>query len=158
MAGSLTTHVLDTAQGRPAADLAIEVWRFDATGGGRTLVKTTHTNVDGRTDGPLLRGDELEIGIYELIFATPALRQAQEQVAAWMRAAGMTVRRDNVGNLIGRYEAARRGAPTLLLGSHLDTVRNAGKYDGPLDVLRRFFTLLGQAQVIRNGTVVTARE
>src|ERR671936_880500 len=68
-------------------------------------------------------------------FATPAMRQAQEQVAAWMRAAGMTVRRDNVGNLIGRYEAARRGAPTLLLGSHLDTVRNAGKYDGSLGVL-----------------------
>ena len=68
-------------------------------------------------------------------FATPAMRQAQEQVAAWMRAAGMTVRRDNVGNLIGRYEAARCGAPTLLLGSHLDTVRNAGKYDGSLGVL-----------------------
>jgi 5-hydroxyisourate hydrolase len=69
MAGSLTTHVLDTAQGRPAADLAIEVWRLDATGGGRTLVKTAHTNADGRTDGPLLHGDELEIGIYELVFA-----------------------------------------------------------------------------------------
>src|SRR5919204_5655544 len=68
-------------------------------------------------------------------FATPAMRQAQQQVAAWMRAAGMTVRRDNVGNLIGRYEAVRHGAPTLLLGSHLDTVRNAGKYDGPLGVL-----------------------
>ena len=68
-------------------------------------------------------------------FATPAMRQAQEQVASWMRAAGMTARRDNIGNLIGRYEAARPGAPALLLGSHLDTVRDAGKYDGPLGVL-----------------------
>jgi len=68
-------------------------------------------------------------------FATMAMRQVQEQVAAWMRAAGMTVRRDNVGNLIGRYAADRPDAPTLLLGSHLDTVRDAGKYDGPLGVL-----------------------
>ena len=68
-------------------------------------------------------------------FATMAMRQAHERVAAWMRAAGMTVRRDNIGNLIGRYEADRPGAPTLLLGSHLDTVRDAGKYDGPLGVL-----------------------
>jgi 5-hydroxyisourate hydrolase len=73
MAGSLTTHVLDTAQGRPAADLAVEVWRLDATGGGRTLVKTAHTNADG----PLLRGDELEIGMYELIFAVGPYLAAQ---------------------------------------------------------------------------------
>jgi 5-hydroxyisourate hydrolase len=77
MAGSLTTHVLDTAQGSPAADLAIEVWRLDATGGGRTLVKTAHTNADGRTDGPLLRGDELEMAIYELIFAVGPYFAAQ---------------------------------------------------------------------------------
>lgn len=68
-------------------------------------------------------------------FATPALRRATDAVAAWMRAASMSVRRDNVGNLIGRYEADRPGARTLLLGSHLDTVRDAGRYDGPLGVL-----------------------
>lgn len=68
-------------------------------------------------------------------FATQALRQASEAVAAWMRAAGMAVERDNVGNLIGRYEANRPGAKTLLLGSHLDSVRDAGKYDGPLGVM-----------------------
>jgi allantoate deiminase len=68
-------------------------------------------------------------------FATPALRQAADAVAGWMRAAGMAVRQDNAGNLIGRYEAARPGGKTLLLGSHLDSVRDAGRYDGPLGVL-----------------------
>jgi allantoate deiminase len=68
-------------------------------------------------------------------FATPAMQQATETVAGWMRAAGLIVRRDNAGNLIGRYAAAHEPAPTLLLGSHLDSVRDAGKYDGPLGVL-----------------------
>lgn len=62
------------------------------------------------------------------------MRRAQEMVIGWMRDAGMTVRRDNIGNLRARYEGSRRG-PTLLLGSHLDSVRDAGKYDGPLGVL-----------------------
>jgi allantoate deiminase len=68
-------------------------------------------------------------------FATSALRQASNMVAQWMRAAGMQVREDNIGNLIGRYEAERPDAKTLLLGSHLDSVRDAGRYDGPLGVL-----------------------
>src|SRR5438067_1743200 len=71
--------------------------------------------------------------------ATPALREAGEAVAGWLRDAGMSVRRDAIGNVIGRYEAAPgehpAGAGTLLLGSHVDTVRDAGKYDGPLGVL-----------------------
>jgi len=68
-------------------------------------------------------------------FATPAMRQANDAVATWMRAAGMNVRQDPIGNLIGRYEASSANAKTLLLGSHLDSVRDAGKYDGPLGVL-----------------------
>lgn len=68
-------------------------------------------------------------------FATPALRAAQAQVAAWMAAAGMQVRRDAIGNLIGRYPAAQPDARCLLLGSHLDSVRDAGSFDGPLGVL-----------------------
>lgn len=68
-------------------------------------------------------------------FATPALAQANAAVAEWMRAAGMTARVDAVGNLVGRYAADRADAPTLLLGSHLDSVRDAGRYDGPLGVL-----------------------
>jgi allantoate deiminase len=68
-------------------------------------------------------------------FGTAALRDANAAVAAWMRASGMAVRQDTLGNLIGRYEADHAGAKTLLLGSHLDSVIDAGKYDGPLGVL-----------------------
>ncbi len=68
-------------------------------------------------------------------FATSAMRATNAAVAGWMRDAGMAVRQDSVGNLIGRYEARDIGAKTLLLGSHLDTVRDAGRYDGPLGVL-----------------------
>src|SRR5215468_8402037 len=49
-------------------------------------------------------------------FATPAMRQANDAVATWMRAAGMNVRQDPIGNLIGRYEASSANAKTLLLG------------------------------------------
>jgi len=68
-------------------------------------------------------------------FASNAMREVNETVKTWMHAAGMTVEQDNIGNLIGRYEASQAGAKTLLLGSHLDTVRDAGKYDGPLGVM-----------------------
>lgn len=57
------------------------------------------------------------------------------QVAQWMHAADMTTRTDPAGNLIGRYEGQTPGAPALLIGSHLDTVRNAGRYDGTLGVM-----------------------
>ncbi len=68
-------------------------------------------------------------------FASQALKQANEAVATWMRAAGMSVRSDEIGNLLGRYEADHAEAKTFLLGSHLDSVRDAGKYDGPLGVM-----------------------
>ncbi len=68
-------------------------------------------------------------------FASKPMQQVNEIVKTWMHAAGMTVEQDNIGNLIGRYEANNTGAKTLLLGSHLDTVRDAGKYDGPLGVM-----------------------
>src|SRR3989449_2914746 len=66
-------------------------------------------------------------------FASDAMRRAHQYVREWMRQAGMTVTRDNIGNLRGRYEGT--GDATLLLGSHLDSVRDAGKYDGPLGVM-----------------------
>ena len=68
-------------------------------------------------------------------FATPPMHQVHKALSGWLRAAGMTVEMDAIGNLIGRYEASQPGAPTLLLGSHLDTVRDAGKYDGLLGVM-----------------------
>lgn len=81
-------------------------------------------------------------------FATAALRDACTAVAEWMHAAGMTVRQDAVGNLIGRYEADHSGAKTLLLGSHLDSVIDAGRYDGPLGVL---VALAGVQQLYDQG-------
>jgi len=68
-------------------------------------------------------------------YGSESMRLANERVAEWMRAAGMTARQDNVGNLRGHLGGSRAGGPTLLLGSHLDSVRDAGKYDGPLGVI-----------------------
>jgi allantoate deiminase len=80
--------------------------------------------------------------------ASPPMREVNTLVGGWMRVAGMTVREDAIGNLIGRYEADRAGARTLLLGSHLDTVRDAGRYDGPLGVLTALEVV---AQLHREG-------
>lgn len=75
MAGKLTTHILDTAHGCPAAQVAIALWRI-TDNGDRTLLKETKTNSDGRTDAPLLLGDEMTVGTYELVFAiAPYFRQ-----------------------------------------------------------------------------------
>ncbi len=68
-------------------------------------------------------------------FLSPAMRRVHERVGGWMAEAGLAVREDAVGNLIGRLESPWRGAKTLLLGSHLDTVRDAGRFDGALGVL-----------------------
>lgn len=67
--GRLTTHVLDTSQGRPASHIRIELWWLGANGKQRTLLKATTSNDDGRTDEPLLEGEMLQRGIYELVFA-----------------------------------------------------------------------------------------
>lgn len=72
---------------------------------------------------------------YTRTYLGPAHRAAALQIAAWMREAGMSVRVDSVGSVIGRYEAAAPGAKTLLMGSHFDSVRNGGKYDGVLGIL-----------------------
>ena len=61
--------------------------------------------------------------------------QANDRVAGWMREAGMSVHIDAVGNVVGRLQADDANAPHLMLGSHLDTVRNAGRYDGILGVV-----------------------
>jgi 5-hydroxyisourate hydrolase len=65
MAG-LTTHVLDTARGRPAAGIVIRL--FECKDGERRLLKKTATTADGRTELPLLAADELRAGVYELVF------------------------------------------------------------------------------------------
>ncbi|HEX7221249.1 MAG TPA: allantoate amidohydrolase [Burkholderiales bacterium] len=69
------------------------------------------------------------------VFLSPQARAATDQVLGWMREAGMQARLDAIGNAAGRYEGERPGLPCLMLGSHLDTVRDAGKYDGMLGVV-----------------------
>lgn len=74
--GHLSTHVLDTRDGRPAAGVALHLYRLDA--GGRHWLLTAHTNAEGRSDGPLLAGTDFTAGRYELRFA----------IGAYFRAAG----------------------------------------------------------------------
>ncbi len=68
------------------------------------------------------------------VFLSPEHKACAQAVMSAMRAAGMTVRLDAIGNVVGRYEAAEPGARTLITGSHIDTVRDAGAYDGNLGV------------------------
>ncbi len=69
MPGRLTTHVLDTVHGRPAAGMAVELWSIPDTGH-RELVARVRTNADGRLDAPLLAGEAFVVGRYELLFDT----------------------------------------------------------------------------------------
>ena len=69
------------------------------------------------------------------VYLSPQHLEANQRAARWMTQAGMTVWQDSVGNICGRYEGVQEGAAAILLGSHLDTVRNAGRYDGMLGVL-----------------------
>lgn len=81
-----------------------------------------------------------EPGKLTRVFLSPEQKRASDLVLSWMREAGMTAGIDAIGNVVGRYEAdgsanGRPGAPALVLGSHLDTVRDAGRYDGMLGVV-----------------------
>jgi len=78
-AGRLTTHVLDTMHGKPAAGLAVSLFRID--GEDRELVLSARTNADGRCDAPLLSGPAMRPGVYELVF----------DVAAYFREAGVAL-------------------------------------------------------------------
>src|SRR5437588_4790958 len=69
------------------------------------------------------------------IFLTKEHRAAADLVLSWMRDAGMRAHLDAIGNVCGRYEGESAGLPCLMLGSHYDTVRDAGKWDGPLGLI-----------------------
>jgi allantoate deiminase len=71
----------------------------------------------------------------ERIFLSPEHRAAADQLLGWMREAGMSAHLDAIGNVCGRYEGDRPGLPCLMLGSHYDTVRDAGRWDGPLGLI-----------------------
>ncbi|MCW5590919.1 MAG: allantoate amidohydrolase [Burkholderiales bacterium] len=72
---------------------------------------------------------------YTRTWLSPAHRAAAAQLAEWMREAGMAVRVDGAGSVIGRYEGLAPGAKALVTGSHFDSVRNGGKYDGVVGIL-----------------------
>lgn len=76
-----------------------------------------------------------DVGSTRRTFLCPAMRDCHREITAWLNAAGSDVTVDAAGNLRGFYAAERRNAPRMLLGSHLDTVPNAGAYDGVLGVL-----------------------
>ena len=82
----------------------------------------------------LARHSELAGGLTR-VFLSPEHRAASDLVLGWMREAGMRAERDAIGNTVGRFEGVRAGLPCLMLGSHLDTVRDAGRYDGMLGVV-----------------------
>ncbi|MEE3652887.1 MULTISPECIES: allantoate amidohydrolase [unclassified Brenneria] len=81
------------------------------------------------------------VGQLTRVYLSPEQLRANALVGEWMREAGMRVWQDSVGNICGRYEGLAPNAPALLMGSHLDTVRNAGRYDGMLGVLTAIETV-----------------
>jgi 5-hydroxyisourate hydrolase len=76
--GRLSTHVIDTAHGKPAEGLTIRL--YACNGDERRLLKSAATNSDGRTDQPLLQGSELLTSIYELVFSAADYHRAQREV------------------------------------------------------------------------------
>lgn len=107
MAGRLTTHVLDTARGRPAAGLSISLWRIE--GEARALLAQVVTNEDGRSDTPLLSGDALRAGHYELVFA------AGDYLRAGGQAAGDTLFLDQIPIRFGIGDPGQHYHVPLLL-------------------------------------------
>ena len=114
--GRLTTHVLDTATGKPALGLRIDFLDLNA---GRTLVKTVHTNEDGRCDSPILAGGEFRTGRFELVF----------HVGAYLRAGGVAVPEpaflDEVPIRFGMSEHAHYHVPLLVSPYGYSTYRGS---------------------------------
>jgi len=81
-------------------------------------------------------------------FLSPALERAKDRAAGWMRECGLAVFEDQVGNLIGRLASPDPDAPTVACGSHLDTVRNAGRFDGALGIV---LAILAADRLARRG-------
>ena len=95
---------------------------------------TTATEILARCE-ELARHTSLPDGLIQRIYLSTEHAEVNAIAADWMAAAGMTCWQDAAGNQCGRLEGAEPGLPALLLGSHLDTVPSAGKYDGILGVL-----------------------
>ncbi len=95
-------------------------------GGARAVARCDELGVAPYSDLP----DSLYRG-----YLTPAHRAALDRVGAWMVDAGMQVAIDPAANLVGRYEGLAPGAPALIIASHIDSVRDGGRYDGPLGIM-----------------------
>ena len=118
----------------------------------------TKTSATGLQSVPL--GEEIAGRITELgaiseskahltrLFLTSEHRAAADLILGWMRDAGMRAHIDAIGNVCGRYEGERPGLPCLMLGSHYDTVRDAGEWDGPLGLITAISCV---ANLNRNG-------
>ena len=104
--GFLTTHVLDTARGRPAAGVRIVLWKL--TGAGREEVAESVTNADGRTDAPILPRERFETGTWELVF------HAGDYLRATGQAGAEPLFLDEVPIRFGMAEAAHYHVPLLL--------------------------------------------
>ena len=117
MAGYLTTHVLDTARGCPAAGLEIGLYRLD--GGARRPLRTMLTNADGRTEGPILPEAEFAPGTYELVFAVGAYLRANGQAGA------EPLFLDTVPIRFGMSEATHYHVPLLLSPYGYSTYRGS---------------------------------
>lgn len=115
--GRLTTHVLDTARGKPAAGLGLALYRIE--GDGRRLLKTVVTNHDGRCDAPLLEGAAFATGEYELVF----------EVGAYLRAAGVKLPApaflDRVPIRFGMAEKSHYHVPLLVSPYGYSTYRGS---------------------------------
>ena len=119
--GRLTTHVLDTAAGAPAAGLTIELFRLD--GGETRVCRPSRTNDDGRVDGPLLEGDALTAGVYELRF------HAGDYLAPAPRPAGPGLSRRGADPL--RHRRAGRALPRAAAAFALRLFHLSGKLMRP---------------------------
>lgn len=117
MGGFLTTHVLDTARGCPAADLKVELYRLAGTA--RHLVRTLNTNEDGRTDMHILPAEEFEPGIYELVF------HAGDYLRANGQAGDEPLFLDLVPIRFGMSEASHYHVPLLLSPFGYSTYRGS---------------------------------
>src|SRR5882672_5759833 len=82
-----------------------------------------------------LAGHSDQANALTVAYLTRAHQTAAAEIAGWMIEAGMQVEIDAIGNVVGRYAATDPTAKVLLTGSHFDTVRNGGKYDGRLGIL-----------------------
>ncbi|SHJ39630.1 hydroxyisourate hydrolase [Aureimonas altamirensis] len=115
--GRLTTHVLDTATGRPAAGMRIELFRLD--GDSRVHLKTVVTNDDGRCDGPILSGADFSTGVYELLF------HAGDYLKSTAPGLSEPLFLDRVPIRFGMAEAAHYHVPLLISPFSYSTYRGS---------------------------------